>query len=124
MSLATALRAALIADAPVLALVSTRIYMRRLPQQPAYPAITLELINGDPNNALNALPDLKWARVRANAWGTSYGSAYELGQAVETALNGKKTTTLRSIVGQGQRDFYEPAVDAYYLSQDFSIWHL
>jgi len=123
MSLATAFRTALTGDAGVLALVSTRVYWKRLPQMPTYPAITLELIDGDPNNALNAVSGLHWARVRVNSWGSTYGAAYELAAAVTAALNGQKTSTLRSLVSQGKRDFFEPEVPAYYLSEDFSTLH-
>ncbi len=123
MSFPTVLRATLLADDPVLALVSTRIYWKKLPQEPTYPALTLELVGGDPQNTLATLPDLKWARVRMNAWNTTYGTAFAVAQAVETALNGQKFSTLKSIVAQGLRDMYEPAIEAYYVTQDFSIWH-
>jgi len=123
MSLAVVLRATLIADDAVLALVSTRVYWVKLPQRPTYPAVTLELISGDPNNAVDKLSALKWARVRINVWHTKHEGAYDTAQVIETALNGKKFTKLRSIVAGGLRDFFEPAVDAYYLTQDFSIWY-
>lgn len=123
MSLATTLRTVLLADDPLLARVSTRIYWKRLPQNPTYPALTLELISGDPQNTLHSISTLKWARVRINVWDTTYGSAYETAQVLEDAINGQTFTTLRSIVGQGQQDMYEPEIDAYYLTQDFSIWH-
>lgn len=123
MSFPTVLRATLLANDPVLALVSTRIYWKKLPQEPTYPALTLELLNGDPQNTLASLPDLKWARVRVNAWNITYGTAFVVALAVETALNGQQFSTIKSVVAQGLRDMYEPAVEAYYVTQDFSIWH-
>lgn len=124
MSLPVDLRAALIANAPVLAAVSTRISFMLLPQEPTYPALTLELIDGDPHNTVPSTQSLHWARVRINAWGRTYGSAYETAELVETALNGQQTATLRSINALGKRNMYEPNVEAHYTTQDFSIWYL
>ncbi len=124
MSLPVELRALLVADAGVLALASTRIYPTRLPQEPTFPALTYELIDGDPNNPVNGTQSLHWSRVRINAWGATYGDAYALAVAVQTALNGQQNSTLRDINGQGIRDNFEPAVDAHHHSQDFTIWHI
>lgn len=121
MSLPVTLRTKLTGDAGVAALVGTRVYWRNLPQEPTYPAITLETIGGDPDNTINATQVLHWARVRINAWGKTYGAAYELAAAIETALNMTTTTVLRSINALGKRDFYEEAIYAYYVTQDYSI---
>lgn len=123
MSFSSALRAALIADADVLAAVSTRIYFVILPQVPTYPALTIERISGDPHNTVPSVQALKWARVRIHAWGETYKIAYETAKLVETALNGQKTATLRSIYAQGAHDNYESTIEKHYISQDFSIWY-
>jgi hypothetical protein len=125
MSIIVAVRAALIANAAVAALAGARVYPKVLPQKPTYPAITLEMISGDTGNSLTAPGTMKWARVRLNAWGLTYAAAEGLALAAETALNVTKSTQgaveIRSINAQGLRDFYEPAVEAHYHSQDYSI---
>lgn len=121
MSFPTALRGALTGTAAVTALVGSRIYFVRLPQEPVLPAITMELLDGDPDNTISGAQALHWARVRIHSWASTYGAAYELALVVHTALNAQTFTTLRSINGRGMHDLYEPAVFAYYISQDFSI---
>jgi hypothetical protein len=125
--IAPGIRTALLADGTVTAVVSTRVYFTMLPQEPTYPAITLQLISGDPHNALNSLPALVWSRVRANSWGKTFGAANALALQVEAALNGQTATVtglvIRSCVADGMRSFYEPAVEAHYASQDYRIWH-
>ena len=125
--IAPGIRLALLADGPVLAVTSTRIYFTMLPQEPTYPAITLQLISGDPHNALNSLPALVWSRVRANSWGKTFGAANALGLLVEAALNGKTISVtgleIRSVYADGLQTLYEPAVEAHYATQDFRIWH-
>lgn len=125
--IAPGIRTAILADATVLAAVVDRCYFVKLPQKPTYPAITVELISGDPGNCLNELPALTWSRVRVNCWAKTYEAAYELATAVETALNGQTISVtgleVRSVVADGMRDFYEPEVEAYYVTQDYRIWH-
>lgn len=125
--IAPGIRLALLADGPVAALVTDRVYFVKLPQKPTYPAITLELISGDPHNCLNSLPALTWSRVRVNCWAKTYEAAYGLATAVETALNGQQISVtgleVRSVVADGMRDFFEPNVEAYYATQDYRIWH-
>lgn len=125
--IAPGIRNAILADGTVTTAIVDRCYFVKLPQKPTYPAVTIELISGDPHNALNELPALTWSRVRVNCWGKTYEAAYELATAVETALNGQKISAtgieVRSVYADGMRDFYEPAVEAYYVTQDFRIWH-
>lgn len=125
--IAPGIRNAILADGPVAAIVVDRVWFVKLPQKPTYPAITLESISGDPHNCLNELPALTWSRIRVNCWAKTYEAAYELATAVEDALNGHKISAtgieVRSVVADGMRDFYEPAVEAYYVTQDYRIWH-
>lgn len=127
MNIKTGLRSALLSNAAVAEIIDTRAYFKMLPQNPTYPALTLEQISGDPLNCVNEIPALSWTRIRINAWGETYSEADELAIAVETALNGQTFTltgvTIGSIVADGMRDFYEPNVDAYYLTQDYKIFY-
>lgn len=123
MSFPTVFRAVVLANSGVSDLVAARMYPMKLPQKPTFPAITYLLIDGDPHLNLQGNSSLHWAQVRVNAWGLTYGDAHVLANKIETAINGQTFTTLRSIVGKGMRDLYEPAVDAYYATQDFSVWH-
>jgi len=125
--IAPGIRLALLADGPVVAVVVARAYFTMLPQEPTYPAITIDLVSGDPNNALAELPALVWSRVRINCWGRTFGAANALALLVEAALNGQKIAvtglSIRSVVADGMQSMYEPEVEAHYVTQDFRIWH-
>jgi hypothetical protein len=123
MNLRTGLRSVLINKVGA----GTRVYFAKLPQNPTYPAVTLEQISGDPGNTVNSVPGLSWARIRANSWGRTYEEADTVAHAVEAELNGQKFNLegvrIGSIVADGIRDFYEPEVEAYYMSEDFRIFY-
>lgn len=126
--IAPGIRLALLANGTVSAAVgASRVYFTMLPQEPTYPAITIELISGDPSNTLTAPGTLVWSRVRINAWGKTFAAANALALQVEAALNGQTATVtglvICSCVADGMRSFYEPAVEAHYASQDYRIWH-
>lgn len=127
MNIKTGLRSAILTNVTVAELIDTRAYFKKLPQNPIYPALTLEQISSDPLNCINEVPSLSWTRIRINAWAETYSEADELAIAVEDALNGQTFSltgvTIGSIVADGLRDFYEPNVDAYYLTQDYKIFY-
>ena len=127
MNIRVGIRTALLADGTVAGLIGTRAYYKLLPQDPTYPALTLEQISGDPLNTVNSVPALSWARIRVNAWGKTYAAADALGIAVEDALNGETFSLtgleIGSIVADGMRDFYEPQVSAHYMTQDYRIYY-
>ena len=127
MNIRVGIRTALLADTTVAGLIRTRAYYKQLPQNPTYPALTLEQISGDPLNTVSSVPALSWVRIRVNAWGKTYYDADTLGTAVEDALNGETFSltglSIGSIVADGMRDFYEPQVSAHYMTQDFRIFY-
>ena len=127
MNIREGIRSAVLSDATVSNTVDTRAYYKMLPQNPTYPAITFEQIGSDPLNALNEVPALSWSRIRINCWGETYSDADSLAIAVENALNGQTFSLtgleIGSIVADGMRDFYEPNVEAFYVTQDFRIFY-
>jgi len=126
-NIAPGIRTALAADTDVAAVVGTRIYFQRLPQEPTYPALTIEQITTDLYNTVNELQGLHWSRIRVHAWAQTYAAADTLAATVQTALNGKKITVsglkIRSVVADGPWDSYDATADIYQLAQDFRIWH-
>ncbi len=127
-TIAPALRLILTQITEVTTLTGTRLYFARLPQEPTYPAVTIQLTDRDPNNALASLPKLVRSSVLVRSWSTSYGAAHQLAYQIHSAINGQKFIVrdhsyLRSIVAGGMRDVYESEVDAYGIEQEFRIWH-
>ena len=127
MNIRVGVRTALLANATIKGLVSTRAYFKNLPQNPTYPCLLLEQISSDPLNTVATVPGLSWARIRVIAWGKTYAAADELGVAVENCLNGQTFSLtgleIGSVVADGMRDMYEPNVTAHYMTQDFKIYY-
>jgi hypothetical protein len=122
------LRTILLADSAVKAAVSNlRVYFVKLPQEPAYPAISMEVVGGDPGNVLHGVPKLQQTHVRIHCWSKTYAGASALMGIVEAAINGQQTAggglTIKSCTAGGRTDSYEETIEAYYTSQDFSLWH-
>lgn len=88
------LKAALLADAAVAALVGTRVWPARLPQTATLPAVVFQRVATVPSSpALSNPVGPTRARVQMSCWATTFGGARELGDAVMHALNGWSGTT-------------------------------
>lgn len=79
------------ADAPVFALVASRIYTH-LPQAVTYPAIEFSRISVDRFNTLDGPSDLVNARIQVVCWAATYAVVKDLATKVRQALNGVATT--------------------------------
>lgn len=118
----TALRAHLLAHSAI-----TRVYPVRLPQKPDYPCVSFQVITSPRAHTMEGAVSIK-SVVQIDCWAKTYLEAQTIATAVEEALDTfvgrmggilKVTATL-----QGERqDLYEPDVDDYRVSLDFSIWH-
>ena len=78
MNLESGVRYVLTDDTDVAALVGTRVYSGILPQNPTYPAVTIQPITEDDNNTLASRPALRWARLQIDAWAETYAGAKDL----------------------------------------------
>ena len=81
-----ALRARLIAAAPVTALVAQRIYWVDRPQAAALPAITLQTITQLRPQHMGGFDGLDFARVQIDVWALTYGAVQPIVEAVIAAL--------------------------------------
>lgn len=82
----TAVRAKLVADSPLAALVGTRIYADELPQGCTYPAIRFTLVSDVPDRAV---PGFREARVQVSVYDddTSPTDANTVAEAVISAIS-------------------------------------
>lgn len=87
-----AIRAALLADAAVMALCGTRLYPVRLPQAGALPAVVLHLISGVSDQATAGPTGPVERRLQIDCWGERYGDAAGLATAVRRRLDGLRGT--------------------------------
>jgi hypothetical protein len=128
MNLESGVRYVLINDAGVLALVGTRVYSGILPQDPTYPAVTIQPITENDNNALASLPALRWARLQIDSWAETYAEAKDLHDKICVALNGQtynpSGVRIGSIVAQtGGQYSYEPSVGVHRRTRDYGFWY-
>lgn len=81
-----ALRARLLAAAPITALVAQRAYWVDRPQASALPAITLQVINEPREQHFGGFESLQRMLVQVDGWATSYGQGLALKEAIIAAL--------------------------------------
>jgi hypothetical protein len=122
-----ALRARLLAAAPVTALVGQRVYWVDRPQASQLPAIVLQVISDPRPQHLKGFNDLRETRVQMDIFGTSYGQVRALTEAALAAVVAENTSNglifNRALV-DGARDLGERTETQFIHrhSTDLLIW--
>jgi hypothetical protein len=122
-----ALRARLLAAAPVTALVGQRVYWVDRPQASQLPAIVLQVISDPRPQHLKGFEDLRETRVQMDIFGTSYGQVRTLTEAALAAVVPENTSNgiifNRALV-DGARDLGERTETQFIHrhSTDLLIW--
>lgn len=127
MSIEAGIRAVLIADTAVKAIVVDRVYTGNFPQAPTYPCILLTPITADDNVTLASLPALKWHRIQIDVFAGTYAAMQDVHDKVSAALSLKTHTptgyAIKSITPQtGGFYRYEPEIEMHRRSRDYGIW--
>ena len=126
MSIETDIRARLLADAGVSAIVGTRIYAVILPQDPTYPAASYQRISGPRMQELAGATDRAMARIQIDSWAVTYAGAQSLAAAIRESLNGfiGTLTTHHAVIRlDNERDWYESEAGVYRVIQDYTCNH-
>lgn len=127
-----AVRAVLAADASVAALVSTRIYPDRLPQNVTYPAITYEINFNASYEAMDGILGLAESFVEVVCWSATRLQATALAEAVRLALTSYQGTSASVVVrrihpntGNVGREEPEDGSDSpiYFHERDFHAFY-
>lgn len=133
MTLETDLRAFLIAQPAVAALIADRVFPAPAPQDTAYPFVTWTLITGQEVSSLTGPSGLRYPAYQLDCWadererGGSYLQAVAVAKAVRTALNGYSgmwdsgRVSAMFLDERDTRDDQEQHLVAR--SMDFRIWH-
>lgn len=114
-------------NAGVSALVSTRIYPNKIPQEATLPAIAYQRISARRVKAHAAPTGLARVRVQVTCVARSYSEVKGLAAAVRTAMQGVMGT-VGGVWVQGSwletdADEYGDAETLHSVRQDFMIWH-
>lgn len=118
-------------DAPVAALVATRVYPLVLPQGTTLPAVTYQRISGIHEKSLEGPSELTRPRFQLVAHASTFLTARLTANAIKRALDGRRaartTTSIQSIAVENEFDHYNPAqadMAATWSSYiDLVIWH-
>jgi hypothetical protein len=111
--------ACLVADTTIARIVNTRIYPLVMPQNPTLPAITYQRISNNPLNGLAGYLGMYNPHIMINSWGTAYDVVKELAEDVHDSIN---TSTAFKAILVSDIDGYDPDVNLYLVSQDYSFW--
>lgn len=134
MDMQGALRARLLAAAPVIALVGNRVDWMTRPQSAGLPAITLQTISDDRPKHLKGYQGFRETRVQCDCWASTYAQSRALAEEVigvvspPHAGNGIR---FDHAIADGPRDLGEMVGGAantgttfvHRASVDFIIWH-
>ncbi|MEO0033520.1 MAG: hypothetical protein RIS94_3278 [Pseudomonadota bacterium] len=80
------LTAWMLGDAPLAALVASRINWDARPQAEGLPAVSLTLVSTMPTQTMTGPTSLESCRVQIDCWGTTSGSAVAVARAVRTRM--------------------------------------
>jgi hypothetical protein len=120
--------------AGLIALISTRTYLNRIPQGTVIPCLTFQRISTPRvlSHDTSGMTGTAYPRFHFDSWAISYASAKAINDQVRAALNGYKgtiTVGADSVVLQASLvndERHNPDLDAglHRLSSDYIIWHL
>ena len=125
MSLETALRAYVLADAAIAAAVGARMYPRRLPQVPTLPALVYQRIDTRRLHDLDGPDGLPRPRVQITVWAANVQGATDTAALVRGRLDGYRgawgDVTVGSCLCVGERDLDDPETGRMGVAQDYMI---
>lgn len=129
MSIGTWLRALLIADPAVSALVGDRVHALQLPRGGALPALKYQRISGERVRGLSGPHGQAHPRMQIDAYADSHAAAEAVADAVEAALDGYAGPAGAGRIDaaslENVRDLHEDELGtrAYRVVMDFFISH-
>jgi len=118
-----ALRSKLLSNTTLAGLVSDRIYILKLPQNPTYPAVTFFKLTGQRHLDL----DVAFPYFQFDIWASSYSSAREVANKIRTSLIREKGTwgsvKIINAIFINEFDLYEDETGIFHIVSEFKIIH-
>ena len=119
-----ALRAALLADMALRAIVADRINWGK--RTGTLPEVSLTLVSGVPFYTFGGRDGLTPYRVQIDCWGLRYGDAKRAARAITTTIEGLSRPTFDSCFVEAERDGLDTDAaeqPVHRTSLDTRIWH-
>lgn len=122
-----AVRTRLLATANVAAIVGTRIYPLRMPDNGEPPAITLEIATTRHYESMTGSSGLVVVGMALDCWAKGIDQAHDLAEKVRLSLQGFRGTvgghTIQGITEWRHTDAYEYDIEIYRVSCLCQVWH-
>lgn len=130
MNLIHALRAFILADTAIAALVGTRMYPIQLPQNPTLPAIRFFRASGTRPQSTTGPLGQSNPRFQIDSYAISFEAANNLSELIRKRLDGYRGPAgseddfIQGAFFETERDFWEaePLPGMYVASRDYMIW--
>jgi hypothetical protein len=129
------LRAYVLADAAIAAIVGARMYATQMPQGETKASIVFTLVSDIGDHHMLGPSGLARPRYQIDAWSTNLDEAKALGNLIKARIDGyqglflwgsnspQDQVKVRGIFFDTARDLYESAGKFFGRSQDFIIWY-
>lgn len=117
-----AVRAALLADVAVTALVADRVYPLQAPQNPTLPFLVLTQVSDVPASTFTGAPAglLSAVRMQVDAYAERYAEAHELAAAVDDCLGALSGTPI-SAIRENTTDSRDDGTELYRAGGDYLV---
>ena len=124
MQIESILRAILVADPDVAAIIGSRAYQGHLPREPTFPAIVYQMISR-PQDGLTGIVQ---ARMQYTCMAESWREAADLADAVRCALHGDRGgrdgARIEDVRYAGQHDDYDETTGIHWIPVDVIVTYL
>jgi hypothetical protein len=112
--------------AAIAALVSTRVYPLRLPQDASLPAVVYQRISGERVRSHDGPSGLGRGRFQISSWDDDYAGAKSLAEQIRYALDRSPRYTFGSLSNVSallrmELDDYDPQTGYYRIIQDYQL---
>lgn len=113
--------------AEVAAIVGTRIYRIKMPDNPTLPAITYQTLSHAPTESFDGFSGLRSPVMAIDCWARSAGAVQDLAEKVRIAFHGYKGTasgiTVQNILDWSHYDLYDVETDVYHVACRCRVWY-
>lgn len=121
-----AVRSRLLQDATITQLVGTRIYPSVLPQPPAFPSITIQVVGSNTVLSHQGYSGLLSDLVQIDAYSKTQVEADALARRIRNMIDGWRGTAAQvTSPGAFRRTaatYFDQDAEAFRIRQDFTIW--
>jgi hypothetical protein len=122
-----ALRAFLLADAAIAAIVAARVYPVVLPQGERGPSIVYTRVSGAGDHHMQGASGLARVRMQIDVWASTPDLAAPLANLVKERIDGYRgpmgAVPVQGVFFADEREDYQPDIDMHRMSRDYLIWY-